>query len=157
ISLTHFAESTVRAYRICMTPPREPVVIVVDSGLMENPIPKGQTLRVPKLTLDGPPVGDPDSIMAAAKLLVAAENPVLIAGDCAAESEAGLQHLIEFAEALQIPVIGQGEIMPSRHPLNQLGGRNLIAEADVVIGLGVTDFWGTVNTVRDAIPRSNRS
>ena len=33
ISLQHFAESAVRAYRISMTPPREPVVIVLDSAL----------------------------------------------------------------------------------------------------------------------------
>ena len=33
VSLPHFAESTVRAYRIAMTPPREPVVIVLDSTL----------------------------------------------------------------------------------------------------------------------------
>lgn len=41
ISLQHFAESTVRAYKIAMTPPREPVVIVLDSELQEGPIPKG--------------------------------------------------------------------------------------------------------------------
>ena len=29
VSLPHFAESSVRAYRIAMTPPREPVVIVL--------------------------------------------------------------------------------------------------------------------------------
>jgi acetolactate synthase-1/2/3 large subunit len=89
ISLTHFAESTVRAYRIAMTPPREPVVIVLDSTLMESAIPKGTTLRIPKLTLDGPPQGDTGSVMEAAKLLVAAENPVLIAGDFV-NSEAGM-------------------------------------------------------------------
>ena len=106
ISLPHFAESTVRAYKIAMTPPREPVVIVLDSTLMESPIPKDAVLRIPKLTLDGPPQGDSGSVMEAAKLLVAAENPVLIAGDFV-NSEAGMQHLIEFAEALQIPVIDQ--------------------------------------------------
>src|SRR5580704_4354719 len=122
ISLPHFAESTVHAYKIAMTPPREPVVIVLDSTLQEGPIPKGPALRIPKLTLDGPPQADSASVLELAKLLVAAENPVLIAGDCV-HSEEGMQHLIEFAEALQIPVIDQGRSFPSRHPLNQLGGR----------------------------------
>jgi len=156
ISLPHFAESTVRAYKIAMTPPREPVVIVLDSTLMEAPIPKDAVLRIPKLTLDGAPQGDSGSVMEAAKLLVAAENPVLIAGDFV-NSEAGMQHLIEFAEALQIPVIDQARNLPSRHPLNQMGGRALIPEADVILGLQVTDFWGAVHANRDAIPRTSRS
>jgi acetolactate synthase-1/2/3 large subunit len=156
ISLPHFAESAVRAYKIAMTPPREPVVIVLDSTLMENPISKDAPLRIPKLTLDGPPQGDSGSVMEAARLLVAAQNPVLIAGDFL-HSEAGLQQFIEFAEALQIPVIDQAENLPSRHPLNQRGNRRLISEADVILGLEVDDFWGAVHTFRDAIPRSYRS
>ena len=35
---THFAESAVRAYKIAMTPPMVPVVIVADSELQERPI-----------------------------------------------------------------------------------------------------------------------
>jgi acetolactate synthase I/II/III large subunit len=154
-SLPHFAESTVRAYKIAMTPPREPVVIVLDSTLMESPISKDAVLHIPKLTLDGPPQGDTASIMEAAKLLVAAANPVLIAGDFV-NSETGMQHLIEFVDTLQIPVIDQGRNLPSRHPLNQSRGRTLIPDADVIIGLGVSDYWGTVNSNRDAIPRSSR-
>jgi thiamine pyrophosphate-dependent acetolactate synthase large subunit-like protein len=155
ISLQAFAESAVRAYRISMTPPREPVVLVLDSTLMESPIPKDAALRIPKLTLDGPPQGDSGSVMETAKLLVAAENPVLIAGDFV-NSEAGMQNLIEFAEALQIPVIDQGRNFPSRHPLNQMGGRALIPQADVILGLQVVDYWAAVHASSD-IPRGYRS
>ena len=38
VSLSHFAESAVRAYTIAMTPPYEPVVIVADGALQEEPI-----------------------------------------------------------------------------------------------------------------------
>src|SRR6202140_2030140 len=38
ISLQHFAESAVRAYKIAMTPPMAPVLLVADSELQENPI-----------------------------------------------------------------------------------------------------------------------
>src|SRR3989449_1682810 len=58
VSLPHFAESAVRAYRIAMTPPREPVVLVADSTLQESPIPQNVSLRIPKLTLDAAPQGD---------------------------------------------------------------------------------------------------
>ena len=47
---------------------------------------------------------------------------------------------------------------PSRHPLNQSSAaRQLAAEADVVLGLELTDFWGTVSAVRDGLTRTSRS
>ena len=47
-----------------------------------------------------------------------------------------------------------GGKFPSHHPLNQAGGRALIANADVIVGMEVADLWGTVNTVRDQLHRS---
>ena len=38
ISLEHFAESAVRAYKIAMTPPMAPVLLVADGELQEGPI-----------------------------------------------------------------------------------------------------------------------
>ena len=37
-SLQHFAESTVRAHRIAMTAPMEPVMICLDMDLQEHPV-----------------------------------------------------------------------------------------------------------------------
>jgi acetolactate synthase-1/2/3 large subunit len=154
ISLTHYAESAVRAYKIAMTLPREPVVLVLDSDLQERPIAKGVALRVPKLVLDGHPQGDTGSVAETARLLVAAENPVVVAGHIARTPE-GMQHLIEFAEALQVPIIDQGGNLPSRHPLNQAGGGGgLLRDADLILGLDVEDFWGTVHSYRDQLERS---
>ena len=156
VSLPHFAESAVRAYRIAMTPPREPVVLVADSTLQETPISQNLSLRIPKLTLDAAPQGDSGSVAEAARLLVAAENPVVIAGHVV-RSQAGMQQFIEFAEALQVPVIDQGGNLPSRHPLNQTaGGRGLIANADVILGLDVEDFWGALHNYRDQLHRSSQ-
>ena len=46
---------------------------------------------------------------------------------------------------------------PSRHPLNQTErSRPLIADADVILGLEVWDFWGTVNTFRDQLHRTSQ-
>jgi acetolactate synthase-1/2/3 large subunit len=155
-SLPHFAESAVRAYRIAMTPPREPVVLVADSTLQESPIPSNASFHIPKLVLDTPPQGDSGSVAEAAKLLVAADNPVVIAGHVA-RSQASMQQFIEFAEALQVPVIDQGGNLPSRHPLNQsLGGRGLIPNADVIIALEVEDFWGMLHNYRDQLHRSSQ-
>src|SRR2546430_11041289 len=103
-SLPHFAESAVRAYRIAMTPPREPIVLVADSTLQESPIASNASFHIPKLVLDTAPQGDSGSVMESAKLLVAAENPVVIAGHVV-HSQASMQQFLEFAEALQVPVI----------------------------------------------------
>jgi acetolactate synthase-1/2/3 large subunit len=145
-SLQHFAESAVRAYKYAMTPPMEPVVLVLDTDLQENLIPAGTNLRIPKLPNTSPPQGDSAAVAAAAKLLVAAENPVIVADRCA-RTPAGLAHLVELAELLQCGVVDQFGRMnfPSRHPLNQSArGRGFIARADVILGLEVTDFYGTL-------------
>src|SRR5262245_12404804 len=161
VSLPHFAESAVRAYKIAMTPPMMPVLIVIDGGLQEDPISHEVTarLRIPKLTTATPPQGDSGAVAEAARLLVNAQSPVIVA-DRAARTPAGLIRLVELAETLQAPVVDQGGRMnfPSRHPLNQSSAsRQLVANADVILGLELTDFWGTVNTVRDGLTRTSRS
>ena len=158
ISLPHFSESAVRAYKIAMTPPMMPVVLVADSELQERPIPNDEVLRIPKLTLASPPQGDSGAIAETARLLVAAENPVLIA-DRAARTAAGMKHLVELAETLQAPVIDRAGRMnfPSRHPLNQTErSRALVANADVILGLELTDYWGAVHSFRDQLTRSSK-
>src|SRR5438067_915529 len=141
VSLAHFAESAVRAYKIAMTPPMEPVVIVADAVLQEEPMSEAdrRTARIPKLTLNAPPQGDSGAVAEAAKMLVDAENPVIIAGR-AARTPAGLKLLVELAELLQAPVQDRRFRMnfPSSHPL--YNGGNL-ASADVILGLEVPDFW----------------
>jgi acetolactate synthase I/II/III large subunit len=159
ISLEHFAESAVRAYKLAVTPPMGPVLLVADSELQERPLAADFKLRVPKVTPSAAPQGEMAAVAEVAKLLVAAENPVIVA-DRVARTPAGLASLVELAEALQAGVIDQGGRMnfPSRHPLNQSGqGRAAIGAADVILGLELTDFWGTVNTFRDQLHRSSRS
>jgi thiamine pyrophosphate-dependent acetolactate synthase large subunit-like protein len=158
ISLEHFAESAVRAYKIAMTPPTMPVVLVADGELQENPISADAKMHIPKLALATPPQGDAGAVAEAARLLVAAENPIILA-DRAARTPAGLACLIELAEALQVPVVDLGGRMnfPSQHPLNQSDrSRALISEADVVLGLEVADFYGAVHNFRDQIERTSR-
>jgi thiamine pyrophosphate-dependent acetolactate synthase large subunit-like protein len=161
VSLPHFAESAVRAYKIAMTPPMMPVAIVIDGELQEHAITAEENgkLRVPRLTTTTPPQGDSGAVAEAARLLVNAENPVIIA-DRAARTPNGLELLVELAETLQAPVVDQGGRMnfPSRHPLNHSdNARQLVTNADVILGLELFDFWGTTNTLRDTLHRTARS
>ena len=141
VSLGHFAESAVRAYKAAMTPPTEPVVIVADASLQEEPMPEAdrRTARIPKLALPSPPAGESAAVAEAARMLVAAENPVILAGR-AARTPKGLNLLVELAETLQAPVQDRRFRMnfPTRHPL--YGGGD-IAAADVILGLELADFW----------------
>ena len=158
MSLAHFAESAVRAYKISMTPPMLPTLLVVDGELQENAISADAKFHIPKLSLASPPQGDSGAVTEAARLLVAAENPVIMV-DRAARTPAGLTRLIELAEALQAPVVDQIGRMnfPSRHPLNQSErGRELLSHADVILALEVNDLWGAVNSYRDQQSRSSR-
>jgi acetolactate synthase I/II/III large subunit len=147
-SLVHFAESSVRAYQIAMTPPHGPVIIVSDATLQEEPIPEEERhrLRVPKLAIGSAPAGDPAAVDELAKMLVAASDPVIIAGR-AARTPKGLSLMIELAELLQAPVRDPAYVQrmnfPSRHALR--GGD--VSKADLVVGLEVPDFYQQVNAV----------
>ena len=157
-SLTHFAESAVRAYKVALTPPMAPVVLVADGVLQEDPIADRGKLSIPKLAMPVPPQGDSGAVAEVARLLVGAANPVLIA-DRLARTPAAMPLLIELAEALQAAVIDKGGRMnfPTRHPLNQTDRAGaVLASADVILGLEVTDFWGAVNAFRDQQHRSTR-
>ena len=157
-SLQHFAESAVRAYKIAMTPPMMPVLLVADGALQEDPVSPEESLRIPKLTLATPPQGDAAAVAETARWLVAAENPLIVA-DRAARTHAGMALVVELAEALQAPVVDQGGRLnfPTRHPLNHTDrARELVASADVILGLELTDFWGTVDAYRDQLRRTSR-
>jgi len=157
MSLPHFAESAVRAYKIALTPPMAPVVLVVNSEMQEHALAGDAKIAIPKLAVPSAPQGDSGAVAEAARLLVAAEHPVIVA-DRVARTPAAMKHLVELAETLQAAVIDQGGRMnfPTRHPLNQSQAR-AIADADVILGLELSDFWGVVNSYRDQLNRTTRS
>ncbi len=142
-SLSDFADSAVRAYKFAMTPPYGPVLLALDEGLQENPVPGGRAPAIPRLPLIVPPQGEDAACAEVARMLVGAAHPVILADRCA-RTPAGLARLIELAEALQAPVIdAHGRFnFPWRHPLNQTGSaRDLLSRADVILGLEMTDFY----------------
>jgi thiamine pyrophosphate-dependent acetolactate synthase large subunit-like protein len=145
ISLQHFAQSFVRAYKIAMTPPYGPVALSLDSGLQQRPITQnGESLYIPRYVATAPPQGDTSAVKEAARLLANAQNPVIVV-DRAARSANGMRLIVELAEALQASVIDQGGRMnfPRTHYLR--AARNAVANADVIIGMELADYWGTVN------------
>jgi acetolactate synthase-1/2/3 large subunit len=146
VSLQHFAQSFVRAYKISMTPPYGPVMLALDAGLQQEPIKErnGEKLSIPKYTPTAPPQGETGAVREAARLLANAERPVIVV-DRTARGEKGVRLLVELAEALQARVVDMNARMnfPKTHHLS--GGPAAVANADVIIGMELTDFWNVVN------------
>src|SRR5260370_17358744 len=136
-----------------MPPPNEPVMISLDLGLQQEPVRahERETLYIPKYVPTAPPQADGAAVKEAARLLANAERPVII-DDRAARTANGMKLLVELAEALQAPVMGQrgGMKMPNTHYLNQTERTAaLISNADTIIGLELGDYWATVNAFID--------
>ena len=148
-TLERFAESAMQAYRIAMTPPRGPVVLVVDAVLQESMVADRARPRIPALTLASLPQGDANAVREAARLLVNAERP-LIQTQKMGFTPKGWDLSVELAELLQSPVDVMGyaswQRFPSWHPMYGSGGQGY--SADVTLGLEVVDMSGVARAAR---------
>jgi thiamine pyrophosphate-dependent acetolactate synthase large subunit-like protein len=149
VSMQHFAQSFVRAYKIATTPPCAPVAISLDAHLQQQPIrDHGQKLYIPRYVPTAPPQGEMGAVREAARLLVNAERPVIVA-DRAVNTQNGMRRLVQLAELLQAPVVRQRARLnfPTTHYLNRPA--SVIGQADVILGLELSDYWATVNSYVD--------
>src|ERR1700692_4058403 len=57
VSLAHFSQAFVRAYKLAMTPPHEPVMLALDAELQEMPVQERERNRliIPKYAASSPP------------------------------------------------------------------------------------------------------
>ncbi len=148
LSLGAFADSAVRAYKIAMTPPMGPVLIVAGAEIQSHAM-QGPAPRIPRLVMTTPPAGDMAAVSEAAKMLVAAERPMIIPERYARTPE-GIKLLIELAEVLQAPVNNRERMnFPNRHPLAGNGGAGY--QPDVTLALEVQDI---LTEARAARPRN---
>jgi acetolactate synthase-1/2/3 large subunit len=101
------------------------------AGALQPPLPTAE------------PAIDDDAILAAAKLLGAAKRPMIV---CGGGAQAASAEVTALAAMLQAPVLGYRRgrgVLDSRDPLSVTLplGRELWAEADVVIGVGTRMFY----------------
>ena len=122
MSLQHFAKLTVRGYALACAQPPGPVFITADTRLQEDPLDEREQrkLKISRLVTSSQPAGDPNAVREAARMLVAAETPVIIA-DRYARAQAAMDNLVRLAELLQAPVIDNRSRMnmPNTHYLCQ--------------------------------------
>jgi thiamine pyrophosphate-dependent acetolactate synthase large subunit-like protein len=158
VSLQHFAESTIRACQYARTPPYAPVLVVADADLQEHSIPDRSKLSIPTQSAVVPPGIDPATAQSVAEALVAADKP-MIAVDRAIRSKEGMANLVRLAELLNAPVVDLAARMnmPNTHYLGRTPGeRNMLTQADVLLGLELVDPWGMVNSYADLNHRSGK-
>jgi acetolactate synthase I/II/III large subunit len=158
-SLQGFAESMVRAYDMMTTAPMAPCLIVADGDLQEDEIKpdEAKKLHIPKLKMRSQPAGDIAALREAAKVLLAAEYPVIFTSRYS-RTEAGPALLLELAELLGAPVVDSHLRMniANRHPLNHsLRREAALQAADVILALEPIDLFGLNNYVPDLVGRPN--
>lgn len=165
-SLQGIVESFIRGYRIATTEPQGPVYLCWDAGLQEQAL--QAPVPIPPLERYGPPArtqADPAALQHAARWLVEAEHPVVLA-DYVGRNPDAVPALVRLAEALALPVIDLGSRFnfPNTHPLDLTGAEDeLLPEADVVLALDVFDLQKAVASTdrtsrlaRSRLPHSAR-
>ncbi len=151
ISLQSFAESTVRGCQYALTAPFAPVMVTTDMDIQEEDNHDAAKLRIPKMGRIVQPQGNTSALNEAARMLVAAQKPVIIA-DRAVRSQEGVKLMVELAEALGAAVIDNGQRMnfPNTHDLDcSFLRQTLLRDADVILLLEVADPWGNLNSFAD--------
>jgi benzoylformate decarboxylase/acetolactate synthase-1/2/3 large subunit len=142
-SLPHLLDATARACRIATGQPQGPVYVTVDVGLQLQRL-DGDAPPVPEpLARPTPAAGEPEAIREAARLLLAARQPVAIAG-YAGRDPRTFDALPALAELVGLGVWDTNVRLnaPNRHPHNVTGHAS-VADADLWLLLDVKDVADT--------------
>ena len=153
-----------QAFAIARSGKPGPVLLDIPRDLL------GQRISMPSYLPVGPPdrvAGDPVKVAAAAAAVLGADRPLVVAGGGTVASGA-FAELRELAEVLAAPVLtslaGRGSIRDD-HPLSAGGlgahrnpvSKRLLAEADVVLGLGTRFEEMETNWRPGTVPSPDRS
>lgn len=149
-------ESLIRAYRTAMTEPKGPVYVCFDVLIQEEPL--SQSIPLPDVTKFMPPSpmqADLDTLEKAAKKIVGAEFPIVLA-DTLGRSSRAVGELLSLAETLALPVadLGGSFNFPNTHYLD-ITDTNALSNADLVLALDVPNLHGALTKV-DSVTREAR-
>jgi|Deesub1362A_J573_1020465.scaffolds.fasta_scaffold00735_2 thiamine pyrophosphate-dependent acetolactate synthase large subunit-like protein len=143
VDLQGAIDSIIRSHLLSLSEPMGPVFISIDVSLQKKELPEKE-YRIPDVKRYAFPAlrgGDSEALMKIAKLLVEAQNPVLIAENLAWKP-GSFQALVELAELVSSPVIDVGSTLsfPNIHPLNLTGAeKEILQHADFILLINVFD------------------
>lgn len=147
-------ESLLRAWQIAATPPYGPTYVCLDVALQEAPL-EGEIKfpDVARYTPGAPPAPSPEDVEKAARLLVGAKKPVILAGRVSRREDdwAARIALAESLGAAVLTDLKQAAAFPTDHPLHVVEPRSrpspatgdVLREADVILALDWLDLKGT--------------
>ena len=136
-------ETVRRAIKFSSTPPRGPVFLSLPTNTLQG---QAKATILDQARFDVPMHIRPDQadIETAARMLLAAQNPLITVGDEVTASGAQ-KELLELAELLGLPVTGGGTLgywskpFPTRHPLfagQLLRNMPMFGKTDLLLNLG---------------------
>ena len=142
-----------RAFSLLRTGHPAPVMLEIPTDVASEDIDDSFDYRPPEKIK---PAGNPSDIEASVKALLAAESPILHAGQGVLYAD-GTDELIEFAELVGVPVMttmAGKSVLPENHPLS-LGSsghtgtgmvKHFLTKADLVFGLGCSLSTSVMST-----------
>lgn len=138
-----------RAFKVASAPPGGPTYLAMAHHTSEARDVEARVLPGERFMPEFRMRPAKDAVERAAKALVEARRPVIVAGDEVWKSR-GCEELLSLAEALGLPVTNQGQgydNFPAHHPQN-LGRFNqnhkMLAGCDLILSVGAPDFGGRV-------------
>jgi acetolactate synthase I/II/III large subunit len=159
VEASYIADSFQYAYRQASTAPMGPVLVTIDDWLQENSLTGiRDRLKITPYKPSIPPIAAPQALTQAAKMLVAAQNPLIFA-DRTVSCQADMDNVETLATLLGAPVINlESRIcIGTDHPLNLTGAQStLVPKADVFLFLGVDDPWGNLSSTSDTVSRATK-
>jgi acetolactate synthase-1/2/3 large subunit len=140
-----------RAFRIAATEPCGPVYITLPREVMAARVPGGIAYNPADFSPAVSPQGDDAALREAAKLLVQAQNPVILVRNMGRHPEA-VSALVELAEKLALPVSSDDVYMnfPARHwarSASDIQRRDVILMIDHDVPWGAFDPPGTTKII----------
>jgi thiamine pyrophosphate-dependent acetolactate synthase large subunit-like protein len=148
-------EALLRACWMARSAPKGPVYVNLDAGMQEAPLAEPPPpLGAARFTPDVATAVSPQQAQAAAAMLRAARNPVILMGR-GARGEQAWANRVALAEALRARVVTDlklGAVFPTDHPLHAgvpatfpvQDAAQAIAVADVVLALDWVDLAGAL-------------
>jgi acetolactate synthase-1/2/3 large subunit len=133
-----------RALSIATSPPEGPVYLSLPREVLAEPLPGFAYDAPSRHVAASPPAPDATAITAAARILAAAQHPLIITADTGRDREA-VPALAQFAERFAIPVAEHRQrhlSLPSDHPCHL--GYNpgaLLGEADAILVIDCDVPW----------------
>ncbi len=166
-SVAAMPEAILRGRQIAETAPRGPTYVCFDVGLQEQKVENPPTLPdVSRYKPPAPAAPPPDLIADIAKLLHAAERPLILMGRVSRDESAWGER-VKLAESLGAVVLTDlklGGAFPTEHPLHgaPAGSRltppgvEALKNADVVLSLEARDLGGVLQAAHKGAPITSK-